>query len=241
MTSWIDHTIWWHVYPLGFTGALGAGPGHRLGRLEPWLDYVVELGCNGLALGPVFASETHGYDTVDHFRIDPRLGDDTDFDALVTACHDRGLRVLLDGVFNHVGRSHSRPDWWRPDGATFEGHHQLVTLDHADPEVADHVVAVMDHWLDRGAAGWRLDAAYAVPRGFWASVGRGSAPPTPTPTSSARSSTATTPGSSPRPGSTRSPSTSCGRPSGARSTTPTCSSWPGPSTGTARRWTPSSR
>ena len=52
----------------------------------------------------MFASETHGYDTVDHFRIDPRLGDDDDFDALVAAAHDRGLRVLLDGVFNHVGR-----------------------------------------------------------------------------------------------------------------------------------------
>src|SRR3954447_10512714 len=177
---WADHVVWWQVYPLGFTGAERiAQPTtvHRLPQLQNWLDYAVELGCSGLLLGPVFASETHGYDTVDHLRIDPRLGDDTDFDTLVTAAHDRGLRVLLDGVFNHVGRTHPRfphsPTWFRPDGddwATFEGHHQLVTLNHANPEVIDHVVEVMNHWLGRGADGWRLDAAYAVPRPFWATV-----------------------------------------------------------------------
>jgi cyclomaltodextrinase len=181
MPGWVQHAVWWQVYPLGFLGAepaaIGGPPVHRLRRLIDWLDYAVELGASGLALGPVFASETHGYDTVDHLRIDPRLGDDTDFDALITAAHDRGLRVLLDGVFNHVGRSHPRfqqtPGWFRADGdgwATFEGHHRLVTLDHTNPEVVDHVVEVMNHWLDRGAAGWRLDAAYAVPRPFWADV-----------------------------------------------------------------------
>src|SRR5215217_5929348 len=106
---WADHVIWWQVYPLGFTGAERIAKSttvHRLPQLENWLDYAVELGTSGLLLGPVFASETHGYDTVDHFRIDPRLGDDGDFDALIAAAHDRGLRVLLDGVFNHVGRDH---------------------------------------------------------------------------------------------------------------------------------------
>ncbi len=68
-----------------------------------WLDHAVELGASGIALGPVFASRTHGYDTTDHYRIDPRLGDDADFDHLVAEAHQRGLRVLLDGVFNHVG------------------------------------------------------------------------------------------------------------------------------------------
>ncbi|MEV6863749.1 alpha-amylase family protein [Streptosporangium subroseum] len=110
MASWVDHAIWWHVYPLGFTGAEStaqphdAPVRHRLRQLEPWLDYVLELGCSGLMLGPVFASETHGYDTVDHFKIDPRLGDDEDFDRLIAAARDRGLRIVLDGVFNHVGR-----------------------------------------------------------------------------------------------------------------------------------------
>jgi cyclomaltodextrinase len=197
MPGWVRHAVWWHVYPLGFVGAEPAAtsgpPAHRLGRLVDWLDYAVELGASGLALGPVFASDTHGYDTVDPFRIDPRLGDDADFDALVAAAHDRGLRLLLDGVFNHVGRGFPAfqqvlaegatapaASWFRlrwprgadaePDYDTFEGHPGLVALDHDEPAVADHVVAVMNHWLDRGADGWRLDAAYAVPRSFWARV-----------------------------------------------------------------------
>ena len=110
MSSWPDSVIWWQVYPLGFVGAerqaLSADSPvqHRLPQLIDWLDYLIELGCNGLALNPVFASETHGYDVVDPFAVDARLGDDADVDQLITACHDRGIRVLFDGVFNHVGR-----------------------------------------------------------------------------------------------------------------------------------------
>jgi cyclomaltodextrinase len=172
MDTWAEHAIWWHVYPLGFTAA---SSGHRLRHLLSWLDYAVELGVSGLLLGPVFASETHGYDTVDHFRIDPRLGDDADFDALVAAARERGLHLLLDGVFNHVGRGFTAPDHWfrrTPGGdlAVFEGHSSLVALNHDEPEVLDHVVRVMDHWLGRGASGWRLDAAYAVPPTFWRAV-----------------------------------------------------------------------
>ena len=197
MTGWTDHAIWWHLYPLGFTGAEHAalpdsalaGPApvrHRLPELAGWLDYAVELGCSGLLLGPVFAASTHGYDTVDHFRIDPRLGDQEDFAALTGACAQRGLRIVLDGVFNHVGRefpafqaalggSQSAARWFRrdPDSGEydrFEGHDQLVALNHAEPEVQDYVTEVMRYWLDRGAAGWRLDAAYAVPAGFWRTV-----------------------------------------------------------------------
>ena len=109
--TWVQHAIWWQVYPLGFTGAeavAGSDPQpvvHRLDRLDAWLDYAVELGASGLALGPVFAAETHGYDTTDYYRIDPRLGDDGDFDELVSQAHARGLKILLDGVFNHTGRS----------------------------------------------------------------------------------------------------------------------------------------
>lgn len=179
MAHWADHAIWWHVYPLGFTGAPreaappGGEPGHRLGRLAAWLDYAVELGCSGLLLGPVFASETHGYDTTDHFRIDPRLGDDADFDRLIAAAHARGLRVALDGVFNHVARGFRHPEWFRREGgdyAVFEGHQHLVELDHSQPAVADYVGRVMSHWLGRGVSGWRLDAAYAVRPEFWAGV-----------------------------------------------------------------------
>ncbi|WP_460769304.1 alpha-amylase family protein [Mariniluteicoccus flavus] len=175
--AWIDHAIWWHAYPLGFTGAPQQGGGdvvHRLGHLEGWLDHAVALGASGLALGPVFESESHGYDTTDHFRIDPRLGDDADFDRLIAACRERGLRVLLDGVFNHVGKSFGHEDWWRRSDEGypwfFEGHDTLVELDHALPEVQSHVADVMTHWLRRGADGWRLDAAYAVDPEFWAAV-----------------------------------------------------------------------
>ncbi|WP_324277957.1 alpha-amylase family glycosyl hydrolase [Blastococcus brunescens] len=77
--GWVQDVIWWHVYPLGFVGAeRSAAPDrpvvHRLDHLAGWLDHAVELGASGLALGPVFASETHGYDTIDHLRVDPRLG-----------------------------------------------------------------------------------------------------------------------------------------------------------------------
>jgi glycosidase len=201
--AFVDHAVLWHVYPLGACGApIRQGDAqsdaqpvvqpvvHRLRQLEGWLDYVVELGCSALLLGPVFASASHGYDTLDHFRIDPRLGDDADFDRLVRAADERGLSVVLDGVFNHVSRDHHlvrealadprfghgddlvRID--RPDGVPrprgWEGHDDLVELDHGHKQVADLVTEVMLHWLRRGARGWRLDVAYAVPPAFWHEV-----------------------------------------------------------------------
>ncbi len=185
--DWVQHVIWWQIYPLGFVGAFPAenpptADEHRLLRIVEWLDHAVELGASGIALGPVFASRTHGYDTTDHLRIDPRLGDDADFDELVDACHRRGLRVLLDGVFNHVGTDFGRyrealangpDDWFRKKHngfATFEGHGELIALNHDNPDVIAYVIEVMDHWLGRGADGWRLDAAYAVAPSFWAAV-----------------------------------------------------------------------
>ena len=141
-------------------------------------------------MGPIFASETHGYDTVDHRRIDPRLGTDDDFDRLVGAALARGLLVNLYGVFNQVGRRHPIAEAALAGGPAsdagrllrsvgdgdnrrfvpFEGHDILLTLDHDHPAVAELVVDVMRHWLDRGADAWRLDAAYAVPPRFWAAV-----------------------------------------------------------------------
>ncbi|GAA2565874.1 alpha-amylase family glycosyl hydrolase [Mycolicibacterium diernhoferi] len=185
--DWVRHVIWWHIYPLGFVGAFPAQSAptedqHRLLRIIDWLDHAVELGASGLALGPVFASRTHGYDTTDHRRIDPRLGTDADFDRLIEECRRRGLRVLLDGVFNHVGTDFPRyrdalhsgsGEWFRRGRngfATFEGHGELIALNHANPDVVAYTVEVMDHWLSRGADGWRLDAAYAVPSSFWAKV-----------------------------------------------------------------------
>ena len=187
-TSWIAHAIWWQMYPLGFVGAFPADqppdPGeHRLRRLVGWFDHAIELGASGIALGPVFASRTHGYDTTDHYRLDPRLGDEADFDYVVAEAHRRGLRVLIDGVFNHVGVDFSRyreatnddasARWFRGSPGrfhTFEGHAELITLNHDNPEVIDYTADVMAHWLGRGADGWRLDAAYAVPQQFWAAT-----------------------------------------------------------------------
>jgi cyclomaltodextrinase len=200
--GWVEHAIWWHVYPLGFVGAEKEAPAsgtpvsHRLSHLCSWLDYAVDLGVSGLALGPIFASETHGYDTTDYYRIDPRLGDEADFVDLIIQAHARGLKVLLDGVFNHTGRSFgpfqqvlregpgaATERWFRlswPDGGwahgcepgyrDFEGHHHLVALNHEEPDVAEFVIDVMKHWLARSADGWRLDAAYAVPSAFWQRV-----------------------------------------------------------------------
>lgn len=191
---WADQAIFWHVYPLGFVAAeqrcaRDQPVVHRLSHLERWLDYALELGCSALALGPIFASHTHGYDTVDHLAIDPRLGDEHDFDRLVAAVHGKGMRLVLDGVFNHVGRGFSRlrdavergaasahAHWFRRTGRNkddlhvFEGHHALVSLNHDEPEVARYVTSVMKHWLARGADGFRLDAAYAVPSRFWQQV-----------------------------------------------------------------------
>lgn len=193
--AWVDHAIWWHVYPLGFTGAPvhdpDPTPAPRLRRLLGWLDYAVELGASGLLLGPVFASQTHGYDSLDQFRIDPRLGDEEDFDALVEACRARGLRIVLDGVFSHVGAGHPQLrralregegsdaaalfdiDWASPTGPAprvFEGHDSLVRLNHDSARTTEYATRVMTHWLERGIDGWRLDAAYSVDAAFWARV-----------------------------------------------------------------------
>ena len=212
--DWVRHAIAWHVFPLGAVGAPALCPPgdpddasspagamaaeHRLRRLLPWLDRLVELGCNVLMLGPVFHSMSHGYDTVDHMRLDPRLGTNEDLVALIEAAHARGVRVMLDGVFNHVGIDHpafaalpqvgpdSRqasmfrltwpggPEAWTPgtapDYERFEGQDWLPELNHSCEAVADLVTEVMTHWCERGVDGWRLDAAYAVDPAFWTRV-----------------------------------------------------------------------
>lgn len=187
MPNWVRTVVWWQVYPLGFVGQEG-----HLRRLHDWLDYLIELGASGLALGPMFTSTSHGYDTIDYFHVDPRLGDEQDFRALTDAAHSRGIQVLLDGVFNHVGREFPKfgqalaegPDseaaqwfhlYWQEGGGEpeyehFEGHRDLVTLNHESDAVVQFVVDVMCHWLERGADGWRLDATYAIPASFWSRV-----------------------------------------------------------------------
>ncbi|QPL06190.1 MULTISPECIES: alpha-amylase family glycosyl hydrolase [Actinomyces] len=212
--AWVRHAIAWHVFPLGAVGAEPLRPDgdpgnpsspagmvaaeHRLLRLVPWLDHLVSLGANVLQLGPVLDSMSHGYDTVDYLRVDPRLGTEEDLVTLIDEAHARGVKVMLDGVFNHTGIAHPafarlaqegpgcasagmyRLSWpggeeaWAPGTAPeyerFEGQDWLPALNHASPEVADLVAGVMEHWCERGVDGWRLDAAYAVDPVFWRSV-----------------------------------------------------------------------
>ena len=188
--SWHQNCTWWHVYPLGFCDAPlqnddAHAPVPRLRHLLNWLDYVTELGVGGLLLGPIFSSQSHGYDS------DPRLGTMNDFDDLIRACKDRGLHIVLDGVFNHLGNQHPwfqramneglhgeyasffRINWddpWQPRADVFEGHGALVALNHDNPAVAEYVSNVMKFWLGRGIDGWRLDAAYTVKATFWSHV-----------------------------------------------------------------------
>ena len=188
-SAWSTDMIWWHVYPLAFTGAersladAGPDPVPRLAQLEDWLDYAVTLGANGLLLGPIFRSATHGYDTLDHFAIDPRLGTTDTFTHFIAACRSRGIRVALDGVFNHVSRDNeivrralaggpgSEDGRWIVwvDGYPryFEGHEALVELNLAKPAVIRYVISVVNHWTEMGADGWRFDAAYAPGADAW--------------------------------------------------------------------------
>jgi cyclomaltodextrinase len=190
--------ICWQVYPLGFCGAplhredlgaetYGTMPDghvvHRLDRLQGWLDHLLALGADVLILNPIFDSASHGYDTLDHLRIDPRLGDEADLDALLTACHERGISLVLDGVFNHVSHLHplvrravaDGPDspagahirWSGEHPYGFEGNDDLVELDLACPGVQERIAQVMTLWLDRGIDGWRLDAMYVAGAEAW--------------------------------------------------------------------------
>ena len=183
--TWIEGATGYHLC------ALGAAAGGGFATLTGWLDHVAGLGAGFVLLTPVFHSVSHGYDTIDPFRIDPRLGDGAAFDRFVHAAGERGLRVVLDGVFHHVSRrfpafvdvverreASAHLGWFRrlafdggePDGVRvgcFEGHRDLVALDHRNPQVLDWAVDVALHWLDRGVAGWRLDVAYAVLPTFW--------------------------------------------------------------------------
>lgn len=169
----------WHTYPLGATGAPirdWTDPGmeeHRILKLVPWLDHATSLS-DMLLLGPIFTSVSHGYDTTDHFSLDPRLGTDDDFDQFIGEAGERGLGIILDGVFNHVAKGHPLEEHVirNEDGspAVFEGHGALLELDHTDPVVLDYISNVITHWLDRGVMGWRMDAAYRINPEVWAKI-----------------------------------------------------------------------
>lgn len=191
----------YHLFPLGCLGAPRANPSAgeavaRLANLEPWLDHVAALGLGGILLGPVCESATHGYDVLDLRRVDRRLGTDADLARFVASAHARGIKVMLDGVFNHVGRGHwafqdvlaegrtSRfADWFildfekpGPRGESFHyetwrGHDILVTLNTQKPGAREYLLATAEGWIDAyDIDGIRLDAADVLSLGFQAEL-----------------------------------------------------------------------
>lgn len=198
MPSWIDRAIFYHIYPLGLLDAPrrddgGEGLQHRLPGLQAWIPHLKDIGCNAVYLGPVFASVSHGYDTTDYTLVDPRLGDNDDLVAFVTACHDQDVRVILDGVFNHVGREffafrdvleHGEDsgyrDWFinvdfgqeSPTGDPFsyeayEGNFDLPRLNLLNPDVRLHLYDAVKVWFGEfGADGIRFDAVEKLDREF---------------------------------------------------------------------------
>ena len=105
--AWYDEAVFYHIYPLGLLGAPAEnkydGITHRLREMKPWIDHIKAIGCNALYIGPLFESVGHGYETTDYRKLDSRLGDNDDLKDMVKQCHDKGIRVILDGVFNHTG------------------------------------------------------------------------------------------------------------------------------------------
>jgi len=189
---WFQEAVLYQIYPLGLCGAPAENDGrtvHRLPRLLDWVEHIKALGADAVLLNPLFDSDRHGYDTRDYFRVDPRLGDDADLKAVCDAFHAAGLRVLLDGVFNHVGRGFwafrdlqekkwDSPckDWFHVDfnGSTdrndgfwydsWEGHSELPRLNLQNPAVVEHQFAAIRSWVDRfGIDGLRLDVCYCLP------------------------------------------------------------------------------
>jgi glycosidase len=195
---WARDAFFYHVYPLGQCGAeprndFQSAPVPRLDQLRGWVGHWRWLGVDALYLGPVFESSAHGYDTADYYHVDRRLGGDDTLTALVTALHAEGIRVILDGVFHHVGRDfwafrdlrqHGERSAYRgwfsgvdfgrrsPCGDPFaydcwEGHFDLVKLNLHHPDVRTHLFGAVRTWAERfGIDGLRLDVAYALDPSF---------------------------------------------------------------------------
>ncbi len=188
--SWYNEAIFYHIYPLGLTGApktndYGA-PVSRLNTLLPWIDHIKEIGCTALYIGPLFESVGHGYETTDYKKLDSRLGTNEDLKNFVAVCHEKGIKVIFDGVFNHTGRDffafkdiqqnreHSRYLNWYcninfggnneyNDGFSYKnwgGYNLLVKLNQRNPEVQNYICDVIRFWVSEfDVDGIRLDAA----------------------------------------------------------------------------------
>ncbi|MEI3472072.1 MAG: alpha-amylase family glycosyl hydrolase, partial [Blautia faecis] len=180
----------YHIYPLGLTGAPKQNEYrelvHRLNTLLPWIDHIKEIGCTALYIGPLFESVGHGYETTDYRKLDSRLGDNEDLKNFVAACHEKGIKVIFDGVFNHTGRDffafkdiqekrQNSPyvNWYcnvnfsgnteYNDGFSYEnwgGYNLLVKLNQRNPDVQNYICDVIRFWVSEfDVDGIRLDAA----------------------------------------------------------------------------------
>ena len=188
---WFDEAIIYQIYPLGLCGAPRENdglPSHRILRLLDWVEHIKATGANTVLFNPLFESDRHGYDTRDYNAVDCRLGTSGDFKQVCGALHAAGLRVMLDGVFNHVGqgfwafrdvreRKWDSPykDWFHIsfDGDTgyhdgfwyeaWEGHYELVKLNLQNPAVVRHQFDAVRSWVEQfDIDGLRLDVAYCL-------------------------------------------------------------------------------
>ncbi len=188
--AWYDEAVFYHIYPLGMTGApkknTYSEPEHRLNTLIPFISQIKKLGCNALYIGPLFESVGHGYETTDYKKLDTRLGTNEDLTGFVSECHKQGIRVVLDGVFNHTGRdffafkdirqhreSSRYKDWYcnvnfngnneYNDGFSYDnwgGYDLLAKLNQHNNEVREYICNVIRFWVkESDIDGIRLDAA----------------------------------------------------------------------------------
>lgn len=194
---WADHSFIYHLFPLGFCKTETVNdrvsvPRNRIGKIIDWLPHFQNLGVDTLLLGPIWEASAHGYDTADFFWLDRRLGSNDDFKKVAAKIHEAGMKLVLDGVFNHVGRDfwafrdvcenkeNSRcKDWFTlnfdfnnsfNDGfcyCAWEGCEDLVTLNLANPEVRKHLLDAVRFWIEEfGVDGLRLDVAYCLDPDF---------------------------------------------------------------------------
>lgn len=192
---WAYNSVFYQIYPIGFCGAPTQNDGEcvpRIRKLLDWSGYLQELGVDSILLNPIFESDSHGYDTRDFKKIDCRLGTNDDFASICKDLHAHGVKIVLDGVFNHVGRGFwafkdvqekkwdsPYKDWFHinfdgnsnyNDGFWYEGwegHFELVKLNLQNPAVADYLLECVKYWVDTfDIDGLRLDVAYSLDHGF---------------------------------------------------------------------------
>lgn len=200
--TWAQDAFFYHIYPLGMCGApwrndFRAEPEPRLNLIQDWLPHLLEIGVNAVYIGPLWESGSHGYDTVSYWDVDRRLGSQATLQNLVRFFHQHKIRVVLDAVFNHVGREffafqsllrggQDSPyvSWFEglhfdkrsPQGDPFwyegwKGHYDLVKLKVTDAEVKQHLFEAIRHWIEAYEIdGLRLDAADCLDIGFLAEL-----------------------------------------------------------------------